>query len=87
MDFPNSYLSQAQLNSLMPLTVEEINLICVYDTSNRYTLIAELEEALPYTEEPELLALLQAVLRKLYTFSDQQFAALPLYPAEEEEEE
>ena len=70
----------------MDYTVEEINLICIYDTSDRYILIAEIEEAISYVDDPEILSLMKKVLEKLYVTPDRYFSELPLFPAEDEDE-
>lgn len=69
----------------MKCSIEEINLMCIYDCSDRFKLIDELEEVIPYVEEPEMLELMDNTIDKLYRMTDQEFAELPLYPADEEE--
>jgi hypothetical protein len=61
-------------------TIEEINLMCIFDTSSKETLIAELLEAISGFEEPELAEIAQSVLYRLARMSDADFAALELYP-------
>jgi len=68
-------------------TVEEINLMCIFDTSSRDALIAELTEAVPDFEEPELAEITETVLGKLSKMSGTDFAALELYPEYEEFDE
>ena len=66
-------------------TVEEINLMCVFDTSGRDALIAELTAAIPGFDEPELAGIAENVLSKLAKMSGADFAALELYPEYEDE--
>ena len=87
MNHPAKSPAEYALPFSMDYTVEEINLICIYNTSNRYILIAEIEEALSYVDDPEMLSLMQKVLEKLYATPDQRFSELPLFPAEDEEDE
>ena len=61
-------------------TVEETNLMCIFDTSSRDTLIAELMAAVPEFDEPELGEIAENVLAKLEKMSDAEFSALELYP-------
>jgi len=68
-------------------TVEETNLMCIFDTSSRYTLIAELTAAVPEFDEPELSEIAENVLAKLEKMSDAEFSALELYPEYEDYDE
>jgi len=71
----------------MNFTVEEINLMCIYDTSNRGRLLAGIRESLPELLEPELNELAQSVIGRLETMTDREFAALDLVPQYDDEEE
>jgi len=62
-------------------SVEEENLICVYDTSSRTTLISEITDALPNFDEPKMCEIAQSTLNKLNILTDADFAALTFYPA------
>jgi hypothetical protein len=61
-------------------TVEEINLMGVFDADSRMELITELETALPDFGEPELIEITENVLAKLSKMSNADFDALELYP-------
>lgn len=71
----------------MGFTVEEINLMCIYDTSSRNRLIVEMRESLPDIYEPELLELTKGMIGRLEAMPDTEFAALDLIPADEYDEE
>ncbi len=86
MNHPANFPAEYVLPFSMDYTVEEINLICIYNTSDRYILIAEIEEALSYVDDPEILSLMKKVLEKLYVTPDRYFSELPLFPAEDEDE-
>ncbi|AOT68754.1 transposon-transfer assisting family protein [Geosporobacter ferrireducens] len=64
----------------MGFTVEEINLMCVYDTSDRDRLLTGIRESLPHLLEPELKELAQGVIGRLEAMTDREFAALVLAP-------
>ena len=68
---------------------DEINLMCIYNTGTRDGLIAELTQMRGYlgTEETELLALTDSVLKKLRNMNDEEYAALDLFPDLEREDE
>lgn len=63
-------------------TYEEINLMCIYDTSSRKKLIAELAKMRKYLEpdEAEILELTNSAICKLEKISDDEFAELELVP-------
>ena len=56
-------------------TVEEINLICIYNTGSRTGLLAELSEMQNHLEqdETELLELTHSAIDKLKTMRDDEF--------------
>jgi hypothetical protein len=70
----------------MEFTFEEINLIGIFDTSSRYTLISELVDVITELDD-ETLEVATTVLNKLSQMSDMDFAALSLYPEYEKYEE
>jgi hypothetical protein len=65
---------------IMMFTVEEINLMCCFDTSSRKRLIAEMKE-LPIGDlEDEMAELLFHTIRKLESISDEEFSELYIAP-------
>jgi hypothetical protein len=68
-------------------TIEEVNLICIFDTSSKDALITELTAAVPEFDEPGLDEIAESVLAKLAKMSDADFAALELYPEYEDYDE
>lgn len=65
-------------------TVEEVNLMCIFDTSGKTALTASLAAAMTDFDEPELIEIAENVLAKLNRMSDSEFAALELYPEYED---
>lgn len=64
----------------MFFTVEETNLMCCFDTSNRKRLIAEMK-ALPIDElDNEMAELLFHTVRKLESMTDETFSQLYIVP-------
>ena len=63
-------------------TFEEMNLMCIYNTGSRESLLRELREMRGYigADQPELLAMTDSALQKLENISDVEFAELGLYP-------
>ncbi|MDD2458008.1 MAG: transposon-transfer assisting family protein [Eubacteriales bacterium] len=62
--------------------LEEINLMCIYDTGSRNGLLTELEKVLPLLAEDdvELIQLVQTVLAKVQQMSDLEYGQLILIP-------
>jgi hypothetical protein len=64
----------------MKFTVEEINLMCCFDTSSLKRLIAEMK-SLPIGElDDEMAELLFNTVRKLESISDEEFLELYIAP-------
>lgn len=75
----------------MMFTVEETNLMCIYNTGSRTDLLSELEEMQSHlaADEIELLTLTMAVIDKLSAMGDEEFEILSgeLIPDFEEQED
>ena len=65
-------------------TVEELNLISIYIYEDRTSLIEEMSDALPYMDE-DMRELADRTLEKLRTMTDDEFAELDVYAADDEE--
>ena len=64
-------------------TVQETNLISIYFYEDRISLIEEMSDALPYMDE-DMHELANRTLDKLRTITDEEFAELDIYAADEE---
>lgn len=65
---------------MMRFNVEEINLMCCFDTSSRSKLIAEMK-SLPLNDlDDEMTELLYNAVRKLEEMSDAEFEAVYIAP-------
>lgn len=65
------------------LTVEETNLLCVFDGKDRGAMIADIKRVQPLLKDSEMEELTEQVLNKLQNMTDEQYAGLVLEPAEE----
>ena len=65
---------------MQKFNVEEINLMCIYDTSSRNALLTELCDGLLYVDDPEARALMETVIGKLQAISDEDFDDIGFYP-------
>lgn len=70
-----------------PFTVEEVNLMCIYNTRTRTGLLFELRASLPFAGEPELRAQMESVAARLEAMTDAEFQSLALVPDYEETED
>ena len=63
-------------------TIDEINLMCIYNTGTRAGLMQELTDMRGQLEpdETELLALTDSVLAKLAALTDEAYAGMELVP-------
>lgn len=64
----------------MTFTQDEINLMCLYDTSDKAQLLTGLRLALPYIKDAELIAMVTTVISKLERMSSDEFSRLDLVP-------
>lgn len=64
------------------LTVEETNLLCVFDGKDRGAMIADIKRVQPLLKDSEMEELAEQVLSKLQNMTDEQYAELVLEPAE-----
>jgi len=64
------------------LTVEETNLICIFDTSNRAKLISKMKSVPLADLDDEMQQLLFGVVRKLEKMNDEEFSRYDFAPAE-----
>lgn len=71
----------------MRFSLEEINLMCIYDCTSRSSLIGNLEDAMEYVDDPEMLRLMEQTIDKLQRTADAQFAELTLVPVWEDTDE
>jgi hypothetical protein len=68
-------------------TVEETNMMCIFDTGGRDALIPELTAALPRLEEPGLREIAESAIAKLGRMGEGEIRALDLHPEYGDEEE
>jgi len=64
-------------------SVEEINLMCIFDINGRNDLITELRDSLRGVYEPDIREVYESTIKKLEKMSDVDFAEVGLYIADE----
>lgn len=63
-------------------TVEEINLMCVFNTKSRMELIEDIGRVLSHLKESKIEELARNVLTKLQIMTDEEFAEVVLEAAD-----
>lgn len=63
-------------------TVEEINLMCVFDAKGRTELIKDISRVLPHLDDKDMEELANRVIGKLQNMTDEEFAEVVLEAAE-----
>ncbi|MDY6245424.1 MAG: transposon-transfer assisting family protein [Lachnospiraceae bacterium] len=63
-------------------TVEEINLMCVFDRRGRTELIEDIGQVLPHLDDKDMEELANRVIGKLRNMTDEGFAEVVLESAE-----
>ncbi|MCL2775702.1 MAG: transposon-transfer assisting family protein [Oscillospiraceae bacterium] len=67
-------------------SAEEINLMCIYDTTNRVKLISEIKTSLTDVSDPELIEIMETVIDKLEHTTDEEYADMSFFPTSEFDE-
>ena len=68
-------------------TVEEENLICVFNSSSRTALMGNIGAAMPIFDEPLMAGIAENALGKLHSMTDAEFAEYVFHPAYHEEDD
>ena len=63
-------------------TVEEVNLICIFAGESRSEVIEDIERALPYLDDPDMVELSNRIIEKLWNMTDEEFEQLELIEAD-----
>lgn len=63
-------------------TVEEVNFICIFAEEGRSKAIEDMERALPYLDDADMVELANRVIGKLQSMTDEEFGRLDLIETE-----
>ncbi len=63
-------------------TLEEINLMCVFEGQDRGGMITDIKNVIPHIQDSDMVELSKQVLEKLEAMSDGEFAKVALEAAE-----
>ena len=65
-----------------PFTVEETNLICIFQSDSRTKVIKDIHKAVGHIDVDDMVELSMRVVKKLENMSDEEYAGLVLEAAE-----
>lgn len=60
-------------------SLEELNLMCIYDTSNRDALYSDLCTALLDVYEPEMRDIFESTIEKVKNLTDEEFTEISFF--------
>jgi len=63
-------------------TVPEINLMCIFDTSSKETLLSDLKLCQKNIYEPEMIELVKTTIKKLEKITDEEFTEIGYFIAD-----
>jgi len=64
-------------------SAEEINLMCIFDTSDKKTLVSELRDSLSDVYDPEMRDIYESAIGKLEKITDGDFSEIGFCTADE----
>lgn len=70
----------------MDFTVEEMNLMCIYDVRSKRGLIRSMVKSLPFVEDDELKMLMQSLVERLDHMDDAAFSTIVFAAAFDDDE-
>lgn len=63
-------------------TVEEVNLMCVFEGQDRIGMITNIKNVIPHIQDSDMMELIRQVLEKLEAMSNEEFAEVALEATE-----
>lgn len=72
---------------LIDNNVEMLNLMCIFDHTDRTDLIDDIAASMPYIDDAEMYELMAQTVDALEEMSDEEFAQLVFEPARDEDDE
>ena len=69
------------------ISIEMMNLICIFDHSGRDTLIKDIGASLPYIDDTDMADLMEQTVRFLESMTDEEFTEIEFEPIWDDDEE
>ena len=69
------------------ISIEMMNLMCIFDHSDRAVLIKDIGASLPYIDDTDMADLMEQTMRFLENMTDEEFAEIEFEPTWDDDEE
>ena len=69
------------------ISIEMMNLMCIFDHSGRAALIKDIGASLPYIDDTDMADLMEQTMRFLENMTDEEFAEIEFEPTWDDDEE
>ena len=69
------------------ISIEMMNLMCIFDHSDRATLMKDIGASLPYIDDTDMADLMEQTVRFLENMTDEEFAEIEFEPTWDDDEE
>ena len=69
------------------ISIEMMNLMCIFDHSDRATLIKDIGASLPYIDDTDMADLMEQTMQFLENMTDDEFAEIEFEPTWDDDEE
>lgn len=69
------------------ISIEMMNLMCIFDCSDRVNLIKDIRASLPYIDDTDMADLMKQTIHTLERMMDENFAEIEFEPVWEDSEE
>ena len=68
------------------ISIEMMNLMCIFDCSDRENLIKDTRASLPYIDDTDMADLMKQTIRTLESMTDEDFAEIEFEPVWDDSE-
>lgn len=69
------------------ISIEMMNLMCIFDCSDRAALIKDIEDSLPYIDDTDMADLMRQTVDMVEAMTDEEFAEIEFEPVWDEDED
>lgn len=73
--------------SKVSFTVEEVNLLAIFQKTSKAAMIGELREMAAEIRDPEMKEIMKNAISKLEQVTEEEFASLEFFPADYEKDD
>jgi BMFP domain-containing protein YqiC len=73
--------------SKVSFTVEEVNLLAIFQKTSKASMVRELREMEAEIKDPEMKEIMKSAISKLEQVTEEEFASLEFFPADYEKDD